>query len=134
MNYSMQMGNGTDPLTAYDANGNIKGMTQYGWKLGVNPTNPIDNLSYTYTSGTNKLLKVADAVTGADNGKLGDFKDGSNGAANNDYSYDLNGNLIADNNKEISSIGYNYLNLPGSITVTGKGTIAYTYDAAGTKL
>ncbi len=29
---------------------------------------------------------------------------------------------------------YNHLNLPSVITVTGKGTITYTYDAAGNKL
>ncbi len=39
-----------------------------------------------------------------------------------------------DNNKAISSITYNYLNLPSVITVTGKGTISYTYDAAGSKI
>mgnify|MGYP002378363965 CR=1 FL=1 len=45
------------------------------------------------------------------------------------------------NYKDISSITYNYLNLPSVITVTGNGsagsssgTITYTYDAAGNKL
>ena len=51
-----------------------------------------------------------------------------------DYTYDVNGNLALDNNKKISSITYNHLNLPSVITVTGKGTVAYTYDAAGNKL
>jgi hypothetical protein len=55
-------------------------------------------LTYTYQSSSNKLAKVADAVT-VDN-KLGDFKDGTNGAAD-DYSYDVNGNLVLDNNKAI---------------------------------
>ena len=64
---------------------------------------------------------------------MGDFKDGSNGSTD-DYSYDVNGNLVLDNNKAISSITYNYLNLPNVITVTGKGTITYTYDAGGNKL
>ncbi|MEI9942921.1 MAG: RHS repeat-associated core domain-containing protein [Chitinophagaceae bacterium] len=51
-----------------------------------------------------------------------------------DYMYDANGNMTSDVNKSISSITYNYLNLPSVITVTGKGTITYTYDAAGNKL
>ncbi|MBL7733769.1 MAG: RHS repeat-associated core domain-containing protein [Chitinophagaceae bacterium] len=71
--------------------------------------------------------------TGGAGGGLGDFKDGAN-TGTDDYSYDLNGNLVLDNNKNISSITYNHLNLPSVITVTGKGTITYTYDAAGNKL
>jgi hypothetical protein len=49
---------------------------------------------------------------------LGDFKDGTN-TGTDDYSYDANGNLTLDNNKAISSITYNHLNLPSIITVTG---------------
>ncbi len=113
----------------YDANGNILTMTQKGLKLNASPT--IDSLTYTYNSNSNRLLKVRDLIS-ADN-KLGDFHDGSNGAAN-DYTYDVNGNLNKDLNKNISSITYNHLNLPQVITVTGKGTITYTYDAAGSKL
>jgi hypothetical protein len=141
INFSM----GGDPSTGggmkYDANGNIKEMWQTG--LQLNNSSVIDKLSYTYLNSgvnagsieySNKLIKVTDAVTTADNGKLGDFKDGTNTASTDDYSYDVNGNLLLDNNKAISSITYNHLNLPSVITVAGKGTITYTYDAAGTKL
>ena len=76
MDYSMQMGNGSDPTSAYDDNGNIKGMTQYGWKLGVPSTTPIDNLRYTYISGTNKLKSVTD-FNNDPISKLGDFKTNS---------------------------------------------------------
>ena len=51
-----------------------------------------------------------------------------------DYGYDNNGNLIEDKNKEIGSISYNHLNLPHVVTVNGKGTIKYIYDATGNKL
>ena len=50
-----------------------------------------------------------------------------------DYSYDNNGNLTADVNKQITSINYNYLNLPSLVT-GAKGNITYYYDAVGTKL
>jgi hypothetical protein len=114
---------------SYDNNGNILSMTQKGLKLNSSPT--IDNLTYQYQSGSNKLAKVTDGVT--EDMKVGDFKDGSNGSSD-DYSYDGNGNLTLDNNKAISSITYNHLNLPSVITVTGKGTITYTYDATGNKI
>ena len=130
VDYKMKMGDGSNVNTAYDANGNILQMQQWGLKLGG--SNQIDNLSYSYQNNSNKLAKVTDANNDP-NTKLGDFKDGNNGS-NDDYSYDPNGNLTLDNNKAISTITYNYLNLPSVITVTGKGTITYTYDAAGNKI
>ncbi|HVY74704.1 MAG TPA: DUF6443 domain-containing protein [Puia sp.] len=114
----------------YDGNGNITSMNQMGFKVGGSAT--IDQLSYVYQPNSNKLAKVTDAVSDATT-KLGDFHDGTNGATD-DYSYDANGNLTLDNNKAISSITYNYLNLPQVITVTSKGTITYTYDATGSKI
>ena len=73
--------------------------------------------------------------------KLGDFKDGTN--TGNDYSYDVNGNMTIDFNKNIvdnsgiiaaDGISYNHLNLPKTILVDLKGSIEYIYDAAGNKL
>lgn len=151
MNYTMQMGDGADPLSAYDANGNIKRMTQYGWKLGGDVNVPIDNLTYNYIEGSNKLLNVIDAANDPLT-KLGDFRTsslhpgGTKTAATVDYTYDANGNLKKDLNKDIGTasaegIVYNHLNLPSVIIVSppsggagGGGTITYTYDAAGTKI
>jgi hypothetical protein len=50
------------------------------------------------------------------------------------YEYDNNGNLKKDNHKGISSITYNYLNLPRKVTYAGGNWIEWTYDAAGMKL
>jgi RHS repeat-associated protein len=130
INYNMKMGDGVSPNLAYDANGNILQMQQWGLK-GVSGSQAIDNLSYGYSLTSNRLMRVTDAMNDP-NFKLGDFKDGVNGG--DDYSYDQNGNLVSDENKSISGIAYNYLNLPKTITVNGKGTISYTYDAAGSKL
>ncbi len=146
VNLSSYMGDGVNHSSAYDENGNIIGMKQYG--VSVNGSNVIDDMSYTYYTSTNKLKKVTDAVT--TDRKLGDFTDLNTG---DDYGYDLNGNMIIDKNKRISGgaspdidmtssnggIKYNHLNLPWKINIrdnTGndKGTIVYTYDAAGNKL
>lgn len=149
VNYDIKMGDGINVDTAYDANGNIKQMQQWGWLL--TGSSQIDNMRYTYIAGSNKLKSVTDfnndAVT-----KLGDFKTNTTHTqsviksaltanstpaqfdAITDYTYDVNGNLTLDDNKTISSISYNHLNLPAVITVTDKGTITYTYDAASNKI
>lgn len=129
VNFNVRMGDGATAASAYDANGNIKGMTQYGLK--VSSSGLIDQLAYSYNS-SNKLSGVGDAAPATGNGSLGDFKDGAN--SGDDYAYDANGNMVSDANKAISSIQYNHLNLPKLVTITGKGSIAYTYDAAGNKL
>jgi RHS repeat-associated protein len=150
VNFDMKMGDdGNNVISAYDDNGNIKRMQQWGWKLTGSVQ--IDNMRYTYIEGSNRLKSVTDfhndPVT-----KLGDFKTNTAHPQNatksaltinstqvefdaiTDYTYDANGNLNLDNNKTISSITYNHLNLSTVITVTGKGTITYSYDAAGNKL
>jgi len=115
---------------SYDQNGNILTMSQMGVK--INASQLIDSLVYSYNTNSNKLNYVTDKVNDA-NSLLGDFKEINNNTTQ-DYYYDGNGNLKQDNNKNISSITYNYLNLSNVVTVTGKGTITYTYDAAGNKL
>ncbi len=122
----------------YDANGNLTYTTQAGIKLtGVAS---VDELFYTYKDNflSNKLTKVTDTHSDP-NTKLGDFKDGTN--SGDDYSYDVNGNMVSDENKRISSIVYNHLNLPAQINIAppasqpqGIRTINYTYDATGNKL
>ena len=131
INYSVQLGDGVNGSSAYDVNGNIKSMQQWGVK-GISST-VIDDLSYTYQNSlSNKLLAVNEVTLGSTNNYLGDFTDAN--TAVNDYSYDGNGNLIEDKNKGIGSIGYNHLNLPQQISVPAKGNITYNYDASGAKL
>ena len=133
----------------YDANGNILTMQQKGWKL--TGSDVIDDFQYNYKHGglSNQLLNVIDASTNTL--ALGDFKtsslhpnSGSKTSTTVDYTYDSTGNMIKDLNKDIGTSGnagieYNHLNLPKAVTVyttagAVKGTIEYTYDAAGTKL
>ncbi|MFA6058691.1 MAG: RHS repeat-associated core domain-containing protein [Taibaiella sp.] len=113
----------------YDKNGNITSMKQRGEQPGVGPVD-MDNLAYSYMATSNQLSTVADngvAYYGA-----GDFKNGTNSGA--DYSYDANGNLQKDGNRDISIITYTRFNKPLVITKTNGSTIEYSYDAAGNKL
>ena len=149
INFDMQMGDAVTPSSAYDENGNIKAMKQYGMNIGSSSV--IDDLSYTYADNTNKLKNVVD-VANLSTTKFGDFRSsakylldlgGTKTSTAIDYTYDDNGNLKKDLNKDIGDasvdgIIYNHLNLPWKITVknsTGdKGIIKYIYDAAGNKL
>ncbi|WEK34866.1 MAG: DUF6443 domain-containing protein [Candidatus Pseudobacter hemicellulosilyticus] len=129
----------------YDGNGNILSMRQMGLK-GISST-LVDDLSYTYYEGTNRLKNVVDASNDAQT-KLGDFRSsqlylselgGTKTIAAVDYSYDVAGNLVKDMNKDIdqadaNGIEYNHLNLPTTIHVKNKGTIEYSYTATGVKL
>jgi RHS repeat-associated protein len=151
VNYNVIMGDATtDPTLAYDVNGNIKRMQQWGLKIGGSVQ--IDDLSYTYFNDGNKLRTVSDNATGGTpvtgGPGLGDFRDKN--TAGDDYGYDMNGNMVTDLNKRMNgttgkelasggAISYNYLDLPQVITVKNddgspKGTITYTYDANGEKL
>jgi RHS repeat-associated protein len=115
----------------YDANGNITSMTRQGMTGAAK--GPVDQLTYRYknTNNSNRLAAVSDPFSNS-SARLGDFIDGANTV--DDYEYDANGNLTKDLNKQISVISYNHLNLPENITVDGKGSIKFQYDAAGNKL
>ena len=118
----------------YDGNGNLTAMTQRGLKINTPVT--IDSLNYTYVTNSNRLAKIKDFITDTD--PWGDFKDTS--LTTNDYAYDVNGNIVKDSNKHIHTSGggngitYNFLDKVTNINVNGKGSVAYTYDAAGTLL
>ncbi len=140
-NFSQYNGSGFDKSAGidfsvsnlgYDANGNILTMIQNGFMVGGSIA--VDNLTYSYLSGgSNKLMGVTDAANNATS-QLGDFHYNPSTKQSTDYSYDGDGNLIQDNNKAITSIIYNYLNLPQLIHFQSKGNISYVYDAAGEKL
>ncbi|MFT3748129.1 MAG: DUF6443 domain-containing protein [Agriterribacter sp.] len=131
---------------AYDLNGNLKEMMQYGVMPGTATPLVIDNLFYRYNDYSNKLKRIDDLMSAtAQNGKSGDFKDGANGTnGTNDYVYDNNGNIVVDLNKNLQSanggsagsngVVYNYLDKPEIIRIVGKGTIKIVYSADGEKL
>mgnify|MGYP000517387466 CR=1 FL=1 len=129
---NLDVSNSTDlQNVSYDRNGNILTLKRYGFDdLGL-MSGMWDNLTYTYQG--NQLQKVSEPFYYSLR-EYG-FKDGIN--TGDDYGYDDNGNMTMDENKGITSIAYNHLNLPEVITinnVTDTGSITYIYDATGVKL
>ncbi|SHF75305.1 DUF6443 domain-containing protein [Flavobacterium defluvii] len=118
-----------DETLTYDKNGNIMSLVRNG---DVASIKQIDNLAYSYGS-TNNLNQLTKVVDNATTYKAGGFVDS---AANtvDDYSYDANGNMTKDNNKNITAITYNHLNLPTKITFATTGNIVYLYNATGQKV
>ena len=118
---------------AYDKNGNITSLVRRGHtNSGATTFGVMDDLTYSYDSG-NKLMKVADAASIDPYGFKDDAVNTSPDGVN-DYTYDVNGNMLTDANKGITTnITYNHLNLPTSVTLNG-GNISYIYDATGVKL
>ena len=87
---------------------------------------------YTYDSNNKNLLKK---VLDQSNHPQG-FKDDSNGIedSEDDYDYDDFGNLIRDQNKQITHIVYNHLHLPVQILFANGNIITYFYNATGQKV
>lgn len=112
----------------YDKNGNITKLVRKGEYDHYFYNILTDNLEYVYNADNpNQLMKVTDLEENPSG-----FKDGN--TVNDDYDYDDNGNMIFDKNKNISSISYNHLNLPKTISFGTLGTIGYLYNANGQKL
>jgi len=151
INYDVVLGDASNGIAAYDENGNIQKMKQWGLKLNSSPV--IDDLTYLYYNNGNKLSSVTDNAAppaGSTGWGLGDFTD--NHKNDNDYGYYENGNMVIDLNKKLTgtaaagaqvtsggAIIYNHMNLPWKINVQNdaggsKGNISYIYDATGRKL
>ena len=122
-------GNRYDEKLTYDIRGNIN--TLQRWGLTATCTwGMIDNLTYNYSgSGYNMKNQLHYVLESSDVNK--GFKTTANGST---YTYDNNGNMTADPNKAITSITYNHLNLPITISFTNSRSISFLYDAGGNKL
>ena len=124
-----------DETLTYDIRGNIQTLQRYGLTSVAGAPSPtwglIDNLTYNYGASDynpkNQLQSVIDESGNLTKG----FKTVANGST---YTYDTNGNMTADPNKGITSIAYNHMNLPTTITFTNSRSIAFLYDAGGNKL
>lgn len=129
----------TDNLN-YDNNGNILSMRHMGLDAARNKI-VLDDLEYEYDIRSNKLIKVTESNLSESkdpmlNDGLSDFRDGV--AGSNDYMYDANGSLVADNNRNIRIDISNWyvINKPieSRRADNSDNKIKYIYDATGNLL
>ncbi|MBT2620068.1 DUF6443 domain-containing protein [Chryseobacterium sp. ISL-6] len=120
-----------DEYLSYDLNGNIMTL-----KRNASPVSPgttfvqVDDLSYQYAG--NRLDKVVESA----------LNDTGYESGNNIIDYDLNGNMINMKDKGINAIGYNYLSLSDSYSITQSNPFGgvssfgldYLYRADGVKV
>ena len=120
----------------YDLNGNITSLTRKGVLRTVKMlstvwiSGEIDHLLMIYDG--NRLRKATDQCAELTYAGAMDFKDGDD--QNEEYTYDRNGNMTRDRNKDIYNITYNVLNLPERIEYYDGHEVQYTYAADGRKL
>jgi RHS repeat-associated protein len=118
----------------YDENGNITSMKHMGLNVAGQKI-ILDELSYGYTTNSNKLASVSESASSQSKNpttydKLGDFRDV---AGTTDYTYDPNGNVLTDANKSLSFIYDELVNKTKKVS-KGAQSVNYLYDANGTKL
>jgi RHS repeat-associated protein len=113
--------NGYIESFTYDPNGNIMTLSRNS------NVQQIDDLTYNYLAGTNKLTSVTDPIpSGLVNYDI-------DGQAVNNYSYDRIGNMTADNAEGITNISWTVYGKIKNITKS-TGTIEYRYDASGNRI
>jgi len=123
----------------YDANGNIRTLVRNGAIENELNAYEIDKLTYVYDSQNSNQLKSVSDDSGFTNGfneSKDTDSDGKGITDGQDYYYDNNGNMVSDQNKGITDITYNHLNLPTSIVFSSNlnTRIDYLYDATGRKV
>jgi RHS repeat-associated protein len=107
----------------YDANGNILSL----YREGTHNQLRMDELTYHYASGTNKLLYIDDQVP--DNYYTTDLDDQSSG----NYVYDKTGNLIRDA-KEGISINWNVYGKVKKVIKNNGQILSFAYDPTGNRI
>ena len=110
----------------YDQNGNILNATRKGNTTTASVL--MDDLTYNYIAGTNKLDNVVDAA-GQPLGN--DFKGGQTPG---NYTYDPIGNLTADVSEGITNIDWTVYGKIKTITKASGMVMTFNYDASGNRI
>ena len=91
----------------------------------------IADYAYEYRYNGNQLTKVTDNAASSAYSNGFEFKDGADKEM--EYTYDENGNLTQDLNRNIKDIQYNFLNLPQRMEFEDGSTTECLCDADGRK-
>lgn len=98
----------------YDPNGNIKTYLRNGTGATIN----LNNYSYTYTAGTNKLASITNSVN----------------AQTKNYAYDEIGNTTTDGMQGMTNAVWNVYGKLQSATNKDGASVTYTYSADGQRI
>lgn len=99
---------------SYDGNGNILTYLRNGTGSSLN----LNNYSYTYTAGSNRLASITNSIS----------------AATGTYSYDAIGNVIKDDKQNVATANWNVYGKLQTVTKTGGLQISYTYNSGGVRV
>jgi RHS repeat-associated protein len=109
---------------SYDANGNILTLQRYG-----NTGGQMDNLTYAYTAGKNRLRHVNDTVSPSA------FTTDIDQQVTDNYAYDDNGSVQKDDQRDIGFVVNDIRNLPVSVWKQSTGQeLRYYYDVEGRRI
>lgn len=111
----------------YDANGNIMRYLRNGNSTGGGPLQ-MDNLTYHYETGKNRLGYITDSVP------AGNYAVDIDNQPVGNYAYDSIGNLIKDDSANIEKIEWTVYGKIKSIKKKNGITVFYAYDAAGNRI
>ncbi|WP_291914250.1 RHS repeat-associated core domain-containing protein [Chitinophaga sp. CB10] len=114
---------------SYDPNGNILSYDRNGNNTWAGKPLAMDNLTYHYFAGTNKVARIEDLPA-----NTGNYDNDIDDQLANNYDYDSIGNLIADNQEGISNIEWNIYGKIAGIRKDNGSVISYKYDAAGNRI
>jgi len=120
--HTLTEGGNMDMAADYDDNGNILNLNR------KSDGQDLDDMTYTYQDGTNKLKEVVDNG----NEEKGFRNPVDMGPV--EYAYDAAGNMTEDQNKGIMRVGYNKFQRVDYIEFSDNTTIHNLYDASGNKL
>ncbi len=109
---------------SYDANGNILTYLRKGAPLQVN----MDNMTYNYVAGTNKLVQVEDAVSASN------YSIDIDQQVSTNYLYDNSGNLIKDKKEKLDITWTAYGKVDSIYNDNTDLAINFGYDASQNRL